>query len=189
MTRNDWLFDSLRRYLDRRSMPQGLKDKPQAQTDEIQALATTLYRLAPVKGYGDWWDEFSERLAEDAQTRAWPTQGEMKKAAQATKGPRFEGSADYPEVGSDAWSLMVMAKRIRAGEPIGEGWIYGMLAAELLRFTDITIFDLEPYRKGAFFNRKSVYGKEAALEWEREAKERHASAEIRLSEKQPEAAE
>lgn len=68
----------------------------------------------------------------------------------------------------------IIARRIRAQEPIGEFWLYGVLAEELLRNTDITDEDLHPYRSSAFFTRRDLYGEEAVREWENGRKAFHA---------------
>lgn len=172
--REEWLSDSLQRYLDRRSMPQGFKDKQLAIRDEIQALAKTLFRLAPVNGYQDWWDDFSERLAEDAKTRAWPTQGEMKDAAKAIRKSGVQPLRANDEAAFNA--MENAAKRIRAKEPVGEEWIYGRCCVEMMDAHMITDADLAPYRSALFFADRDTIDEETAIQRERERKERHRQA-------------
>lgn len=172
--REEWLSDSLQRYLDRRSMPQGFKDKQQAIRDEIQALAKTLFRLAPVNGYQDWWDDFSERLAEDAKTRAWPTQGEMSDAAKAIRKSGVQPLRANDEAAFNP--AEVAAKRIRAKEPVGEEWIYGRCCVEMMDAHMITDADLAPYRSALFFADREIIDEETAIQRERERKERHRQA-------------
>lgn len=172
--REEWLSDSLQRYLDRRSMPQGFKDKPAAVRDEIQALVKTLFRLAPVREYSDWWDDFSDRLAEDAKTRAWPTQGEMKDAARAIRKAGVQPLRTESEWQLDP--MKIAAQRIRDGESVGNEWLFGRCCVEMMDAHMITDADLAPYRSALFFSDKDTVGDEAALEREKERKEMHRVA-------------
>lgn len=179
--RNDWLTDSLRRYLDRRTMPQGLKDKPRAQADEVQALVKTLVRIAPVQGYQDWWDDFSDRLAEQADTRAWPTQNEMIKASRVAKRPFIQGDERecWVQKPDGSWEMdeaMHVAQKIRAGEPVGDEWLWGRSCAHMQRKHSVTDEELRPYRSALFFADKSLTDETTALRREAERKARHAAA-------------
>lgn len=172
--REQWLTDSLQRYLDRRSMPQGFKEKPQAIRDEIQALAKTLFRLAPSREFQNWWEDFSDRLAEDAKTRAWPTQGEMKDAAMAIRKGGVQPMAKSDETQINP--IKVAATRLRAGEAVGEGWLWGRLCLSLQREEGVTDDELSPFRSALFFADRSMVGEEVALQREAERKNRHEAA-------------
>lgn len=171
--REEYLTDSLTRFLKRRSMPQALqKQSSDVQRDEVQALRKAVFRRAPVQGYQDWWGEFVDALDERAETRAYPTVAEMDKAARAI---RKESRTTIAQTGT--WdSNRTTANRINAGEAIGEDWCYGRLAVQLMRETEITEADLKPYRSGAFMARRNMYGEEKALQWEAERKKAHAEA-------------
>ena len=63
------------------------------------------------------------------------------------------------------WKLRpvsVMAKRIMAGEPVGDGWIWGALAVDLLRQGEISDGDLEPYRRAHAAKLRETYGAQVA---------------------------
>ncbi len=172
-SREQWLSDSLQRYLDRRSIPQGLRDKTRAIADEAAALVKSLLRCAPKQGYQEWWDEFSERLAEDAQTRAWPTEGEIKKAAIAT--PAQRQSHHTPA----DWTLdpmRVNEKRILAGEPVGEDWIWGRNAFLLVRETAVTEDMLSGYRQRQDAEFRDLYEPHVAERMMSERRAKHAAA-------------
>lgn len=170
--RNDWLTDSLQLYLDRRSMPQGLKDKPRAQISEAQALVKAIIRLAPTQGYQDWWDDFLEVLAGDAKTRAWPTEGEIAAAAKSLRRPSSTGIAN-PE---DFDAFQAHADKINAGEAVGDLWIYGPSAVKLIAEYGITEGQLRAYRSGLYFNFKATYGADGARRMEAEYIAKHEAA-------------
>lgn len=182
MDRNEWLTQSLGRYLDRRTMPQGFKDKPQAQRDEMAALARTLIKLAPLTGYQDWCADFIERLAMDAQTRAWPTQGEMQSAAKALR-----KSAIRPfnvESSAKIDPLAIAAKRIRDGEAVGDEYLWGRCCVEMQSAHGITDAQLAPYRSALFFADKAMVEEGGALQREARRKELHDVARQRIWEGQ-----
>ena len=68
---------------------------------------------------------------------------------------------------------MITAKRMQDGKPVGEGWLYGVNACELIATGLITEAVMRSYRSGAFLSHKSVYGEAAALTWEAERKAHH----------------
>jgi hypothetical protein len=72
----------------------------------------------------------------------------------------------------------VMAARMANGEPVGEGWFYGRLACELIASRLVDQGTVERYRSAAFLSRRATYGEAAALEWEAEAKARHAEGRV-----------
>lgn len=179
MTRTDWLTDRFKRYLDRRTMPQGLKDKPKAQVEEIQALIARLLKDAPGQGYQDWWDDFSDTLAANAQTRAWPTEFEIARAAKdirsahALTKPKFV-TADTADDGQQR--IDMISARIKAGQAIGESYLYGRDCVELLDRAFVTEEDLKPYRSSLFFTFRDVYGEDEAKAREAKLWEKHRQA-------------
>lgn len=178
MTRNEWLAGALSRYLDRRTIPQGLKDKPEALRDEAQALVRVLIRLAPVDGYQEWCGDFIDKLAMDAQTRAWPTQGEMQSAAKALR-----KSAIRPfnaESNAKIDPLAIAAKRIRDGEAVGDEYLWGRCCVEMQDAHGITDAQLAPYRSALFFADKALVEESGALEREAQRKEMHEVARQRI---------
>lgn len=183
--RNNWLADSLRRYLDRRTMPQGLKDKPKAQADEVQALVKTLVRIAPLQGYQDWWDDFADRLAESADTRAWPTQSEMVKASRVAKRPIIQGEdrEGWVQRGDGSWKIDQIfhaANKIRAGEPVADTFLWGRSCVEMQEREGITDEMLKPYRSGLFFADKDMVDEAGAIEREAHRKSQHEIAKRKI---------
>jgi hypothetical protein len=70
----------------------------------------------------------------------------------------------------------ITAKRMRAGESIGEWFLYGRQAIEMIESRQIDQTTLDGYRSRAFLNRKEQNGEGAASLWEIEARNRHQLA-------------
>lgn len=171
--RKEFLEQNLRSYLGRRSMPRSLEGKPDAQREELAALVACVSRFAPNIGYDSWWPGFVVKLAEDGQTRAWPTEGEIKKAATVIRGTITKTVSEGDEVDP----LDIIAKRIKANEPVGDGYIYGRLAVDLLRSGRVSRDELTAYRSGFYFHLRKVYGDDEAREIEARCILRHQDAE------------
>ena len=166
----------LKAFLDRRSVPKNLDGKPTAYAAELDALARAIMRRAPhAPELAEWWPRFEERVAEINITRLWPTEGEVKKAADAIA-PDRTSSSRAPEATGIEFSLTLNAKRIREGQHVGDDWIYGKGAAELVAAGKITLDDLRPYRSAMFFVAKDTYPEEMAKRMERDWIKRYADA-------------
>ena len=162
----------LRRFLDRRQPPRRIEGKPQAEHDEVAALVSTVERNAPrsADALADWWPAFERQLGETG-TGLWPTEKECREAAIATnkaipKAKTKDAFDVYPHIGS------LMAD----GEAVGENYLYGREAVELIRRRLVDEPTMTKYRSAAFLSRKDVQGEARALEWEADAKARHAAA-------------
>jgi hypothetical protein len=70
----------------------------------------------------------------------------------------------------------ITGARMAAGEPVGEGYLYGSDAVELIAQGLVDQDTMRKYRSAAYFNRKSIYGHDAAIAWEEAAKQRHDDA-------------
>lgn len=70
----------------------------------------------------------------------------------------------------------ITAARMAAGEPVGEGYLYGSDAMELGARRLVDAETIRKYRSAAYFARKNAYGIEAATAWEDAAKQRHEEA-------------
>ncbi len=76
----------------------------------------------------------------------------------------------------DLDSAAINAKRIQSGKSVGENWIYGGGAAEMLRRGLIVEGDLDGYRSSLFFGDRNTYGEVRAAEYEAERRKRHRQA-------------
>ena len=72
----------------------------------------------------------------------------------------------------------IIGKRMANGEPVGEGYLYGREACELISRRLVSQDVMTAYRSGAFLARRGMYGADAALAWEADAKATHEHARI-----------
>ena len=143
------------RYLDRRQMPRRLEGKGGAMEDEMRALVAALARVAPRSAdrLADWWPHFEAALGEIATGGLWPTEREIRDAAKMV-GSIAPQVAVAPEPKSEH---QIIADRMARGEPVGEGWLYGRAACELIRQRLVDQATMSAYRSGAFFARNYEY--------------------------------
>lgn len=170
------LKSRLTRFLGRKQMPRRFEGRDTAQADEISALVAAVMRNAP-RGPDRltlWWPVFEARLGEICGPM-WPTEKEIKEAAQSanTEAPRPASARD---TGPDMSDAAICGRRMERGEAVGEGWLYGRLAVELIAGSHVDETVMRRYRTAAWSNRKALYGREAADAWEDEAKARHDAA-------------
>ena len=172
-----YIASRLKRFLDRRQPPRRIEGKPQAETDEVQAMVGAVARYAPhgPDGLATWWPKFEAALGE-AGTGLWPTEREIRDAAAVA-------NRDRPKLRSDGPAFdphEISARRMAAGEPVGENFLYGREAVEMIRRHLVDEPTMTRYRSGAFFSRKDMHGEASALAWEAEAKARHEAAKLML---------
>jgi len=163
----------LKRFLDRRQAPRRVEGKPQAISDEITALVNAVTRNAPrgSEALAAWWPVFEARLGE-AGSGLWPTEREIKDAAEGATKETPRGVVDH----TPPDDCKMIAARMEAGLPVGEGWIYGADAVRLIAGRGVTEDVMRAYRSAAFLSRKATYGEDSALAWEAEAKANHERA-------------
>lgn len=162
-------------WAERLTPPQGIKNNPKAMQAEWDALLKVLLRYAPQDGYHQWVEGALEHCAMTLRTRAWPTVNELGAACVNHRKETRSFNAN-PEAVRQKDTFEINADRIHAKSPVGDGWIYGANAVELINRGLVTEADLEPYRSGLFFSMRENWGEEKALAVEREFKRRHAEA-------------
>lgn len=169
------LAEKFNSFLDRYTPPRHMVENEVAQLEEVNSLFKAFVLLAPSDGCDQWADRVLDRLAMSLKTRAWPNSYEVRKAAEAEvaakASPRRVSAEDQ-----DAVALQRTAARMEQGEPVGEGWIYGIRAHELLRAGLVTEEVLTAYRENWFKGNKAVWGEEKALQRQAEALARHERA-------------
>lgn len=171
--RTDYLSRCLSDYLERRAIPRNLHGNEKAQADEFAALVRSVNRLAPEENFQEWWPRLEDRLDAMLTTRAWPTVNEIRGAA------KLVSKSGPVVVGGNEWSLdplKISARRIKEKQAVGDEWIYGKGAAELVSTSAVSEEDLKPYRSSLFFSEKSVVGDDIALQRERERQVKHNDA-------------
>jgi hypothetical protein len=173
----------LTRFLDRKQMPKRLEGKGGAMEDEISALTQAVLRNAPrsTDRLAEWWPHFEAALGETAMGGLWPTEREIRDAAKSVS-VKASSVAAPPEQKTE---LQIVADRMSRGDPVAEGWLYGRAACEIIAARMVDEPTMRRYRSAAFMARKDAYGEAAALEWERQAKQRHAEAREAFKDRTP----
>lgn len=175
--REDFLKRRLTAYLDRRSMPRGFEGKPAARDAELEALTRCVLKFAPRERYDEWFNRFEDTLAEDAKTRAWPTEGEIKSAARAIRPTQSRTVVEGDEIDP----VKIAAGRINRGEAVGDSWLWGRLALELLASGEVSLAQIRAYRSAVYFAEKKMIGDEVAKAREEQRGDRHRAAEKGLA--------
>lgn len=166
------IAQALTRWLDRYSCPQHLRDKPEAAQAEAEKIASVLSKMAPKQDVQPFLNRVFDTLDYQMKTRAWPTVGEVGSVCSNIR----KETAAAGEVEPPKTALDIIAGKMERGDPVGEGWLWGRDAVELIRAGKVSREVMEKYRSGAFLARRSVYGEDAALAWEAHAKARHKAA-------------
>lgn len=148
-------------WLNRYTPRNTLKADPAALQAEITALMRALLRMAPVSGYLEWLQKVTDNLDRQMKTAAWPTVSEVaSSAAFISKGQPQSG-----ETRADQWKIdpvAIAAKRMNAGEAVGDDWLYGLNAAKLEQSGLVGDDIFRRYRSAVYFSHKEFYGEEIA---------------------------
>jgi len=171
------IFARLGRFLNRKAMPRRLEGKPDAERDEVTALGNALARKAPrgADALAAWWPSFEARLGEDCGA-GWPSETQIANAAIGALKASPVAILSGQSSGVDMRPEAISARRIQRGEGIGEEWLYGVRACELIATGLVDRATMDRYRSAAYFARKRFYGEAPALEWEVKAKAEHEIA-------------
>lgn len=156
--RSDFLERRFEAYLERRTLPRGFEGKPKLIEVEMDALHRCVDRYAPAERYEPWFAIFEDRLSEDARTRAWPTEGEIKAAANAIS---MSNAPAGPRTGYSADPLEIAAKRMNAGEHVAESYVWGERSNLLQSRGMVSPESMEAYRMGSIQHAKTCYRHEA----------------------------
>lgn len=163
------ILGRLKRFLERRTMPKALDDKPQAIADELAAMTRIISRHSDKNNFAAWWNRFEADLGERNETRSWPSEGEVSASCRAVS--NFGGTRIAEQGSIDPHHIA--AKRIAAGEAVGDEWIYGRRAGELVEKGLATEGQLRAYRSALFFRMKKMWGEDVAKKAESELIARH----------------
>lgn len=164
------------RWLERYAPPASIRENARAQQDEVEALLGALLRFSPRSEAGPWVRRVLDRLEYQMKTRAWPTKAEIGDVCAKLRREELSAAPARNEASQGLSPVEVAARRMQKGEAVGEGWLYGRNAVELIASGQIDRDTMERYRSGAFLARKAVLGEDKALTWEREAQSRHDAA-------------
>ena len=113
---------------------------------EAEFLCNQIIKLAPGKNYNEWFIDFEQNLLSNLETRTWPTAKEISKSAKAIAPKRPEFRELNPEKYQPN-ELKINANRINNGEPVGESYITGTLAEQMVRVGLVQEPQLQPYKE------------------------------------------
>jgi hypothetical protein len=159
-------------WLERYSPPAMMKDKPAVMQAEIDALMRAVLRFAPQADYDGWLNRTLDQLECKMKTRAWPTKSELVDACSKTRKEMPTESTVKVRT-----PLSIMAKRMAEGEAVGDEWLYGRNAIELMRSGEVEPGTFRKYRSALFFAMKDVMGEELAKVTEAGLIRKHEEAE------------
>ena len=175
--RTNAITDQFEAWLRGYSPPRSMEGDVERQHAEKLSLLRIVLKFSPMEDFGRFITEALDECAVLMKTRAWPTQNEL---ASAFRNHRKENSHVFSKQPSASDFKRdfaeITAAKMQRGEAVGEGWLYGILACEMIARRLIDKDTMTKYRSSAYFNRKEFYGEESAIEWEREAKESHERA-------------
>lgn len=170
----------LREILRRYERPARFDD--QTAREELAAMVKDLNSEWPVcdnEAFNAVAERFAETVRKTIGGRDWPGIPAMIKALrEARRGALPDTAADGPAL----CEYEIAAARIHAQKHVGEGYVYGGKAKELVRRGLVTEDDLRAYRSAAYFHRVHAVGEEAARLWEADARARHEVAPLPTTE-------
>lgn len=135
------------KMLARLNAPRAVNGNPEAAKSEAEFLCKRINGLAPTRQFTEWFDDFEETLLGNLETRSWPTAKQIGDAAKqiAPKRPQL---IDHTQPnGYEPDELKINAQRIKNNEQVGENYITGTFANQMVRSGLVTEDELEPYRK------------------------------------------
>lgn len=175
----DFLYRDPGGVLHRYRLPEHLSDD--AIRDEVNLLVEDINQLIP---NGRTEDDFRLLLPEINTAirrrhgaQGWPPAKIFIVATEdAIAATEKKKAATAPVVAKEIDPLQNVAAKMHAKEPVGEHYLWGRLAVDLLARGLVDHETMGAYRSGVFFARKKQYGEAAAIQWEAEAKARHEAA-------------
>lgn len=164
-------------WLDRRSCPVDLRDKPKAASAEADALLRAVMRYAPNEDYQPFVNRVCDQLDYQMKTRFWPTVNEVASVGANMRKENHAANPSAPVEGQrDMRPEAITARAMAEGKPVGEGWLYGYSAVAMIAEKLIDKATMDRYRSGAFLARRAMYDEASALAWEADAMARHEAA-------------
>jgi len=144
--RNEELKTKTLKMLGRLNAPRAVQNNDESMKSEAEFLCNQIIKLAPSQNYTQWFIDFETTLLSNLETRTWPTAKEISKAAKiiAPKRPEFK------ELSSENYQpneLKINAERIKNGQDVGENYIMGAMAEQMVKAGLVAEKQLEPYKE------------------------------------------
>lgn len=174
--RNEALHAEFTRWLGRYSPRRALQQNEQALGDEINALMRMVLKMAPNSDYLRWLEKVTTNLDFQMKTSAWPTVAEVG-AACSNMNKHAALNSPKPRHSQQKRPMDIASDRMKNGDFVGDEWIYGRNAVEMMSEGLVDQETLRKYRSALYFSAKAVYGDEIAKRREAEWIAKHESAE------------
>jgi hypothetical protein len=141
----------------------------------IRSIAEAINKRLPASlnrdGLREVCSDIFQAVSESHKGREWPDVSTFAKCAEA----RGELAAKAKPVQHEFDTVDINLRRLRRGDALGDEWIFGRRAVELLG-RGVTEEELDAYRSALFFNFKEVWGVEEARRVEMDLRRRHDDA-------------
>ena len=134
------------KLLGRLNAPRAVQNNDENMKSEAEFLCGQIIKLAPSRNYNEWFQDFEQNLLSNLETRTWPTAKEISKSAKAIAPKRPEFRELEPEK-YEPNELKINANRINNNEPVGENYIMGAMAEQMVRAGLVAEKQLEPYKE------------------------------------------
>lgn len=144
--RNNELKEKTLKMLGRLNAPRAVQNNDENMKSEAEFLCNQIIKLAPSKNYNEWFQDFEQNLLSNLETRTWPTAKEISKSAKAIAPKRPEFRELEPEKYQPN-ELKINANRINNNEPVGENYVMGAMAEQMVRAGLVAEKQLEPYKE------------------------------------------
>jgi len=107
-------------------------------------------------------DQIASYIRKNQTTRKWPTISLFVKGVKDSRGTVVEDHLAIPI--NKQWDdpLVINAKRIKSGEAVGDWYIIGKGANQMLERGLVTYEELKPYQKSLEYQKKQMYGEEVS---------------------------
>lgn len=172
--RTEALTEEFTEWLDRYSPRRALQSNEKAMGAEINALMRVILKMAPVSDYLSWLEKVTTQLDYQMKTSAWPTVSEVGAACSNVNKSR---SLSGQRQSVTTIPATIVARRMNAGETVGDGWLYGRDAVVLIKTGDVSSDLMRRYRSALYFSAKKLHGEEKARLMEEAWIARHDAAE------------
>lgn len=173
--RTETIAKTFAAFLDRYSPPQAIRGRDDLEKVERDGLLRVLLKFAPRDGYDRWVDRALDKLEYQMKTRAWPTKSELGSVCSNLR--KDTAQSEGVEAPPMKTPHQIMADRISNGKPIGDEWLYGRRAVELLTAGLVGRDDMRRYRSQLYFSMKDVWGEDVARQKEAALIRKHEDAE------------
>ena len=147
MMREAELKNRTMKMLARLNAPRAVTGNAEAAKSEAEFLCKRIKGLAPNIQFTEWFDDFEEALLGNLDTRSWPTAKQIGDAARQIAPKRPQLIDDTQPKGYEPDELKINADRIKNNQGVGESYITGTFAKQMVRSGLVTEEELEPYRK------------------------------------------